>query len=162
MSNAPLAIRPARAGDETGLLALITELARFESLEHELLADEILLAQQLFCERPVAEALVAERDERIVGYAIFFTTFSTFLARSGIWLEDLFVTQSERGRGTGKALLAAVAGVAQERGAGRFEWSVLDWNRRAISFYQGLGATLLPDWRICRVTGTALSELAAK
>lgn len=162
MSEQNPTIRAARPGDETAIFALISELARFERLESQLEGDASALAAQLFGERPAAEALVAAYDERIVGYAIFFTTFSTFLARPGIWLEDLFVTDSERGRGTGKALLRAVADVAERRGAGRFEWSVLDWNRHAIEFYEALGATVMPDWRICRVAGAALRALAGK
>jgi GNAT superfamily N-acetyltransferase len=155
-------IRPARAGDETGIFALIEELAHFEKLEHQLTGNPSQLAVELFGERPHAEALVAERADRIVGYAIFFTTFSSFLARSGIWLEDLYVTESERGRGTGKALLESVATLAGDRGAGRFEWAVLDWNRRAIEFYEAVGAEVLPDWRVCRVEGDRLNHLASR
>jgi hypothetical protein len=160
MSTREPTIRPARPGDEDHIFLLITELARFESLEHQLEGGPRQLAEALFGHAPAAEALVAEHEGQIVGYAIFFTTFSTFLTRPGIWLEDLFVTESERGRGTGKALLGAVGALAKRRGAGRFEWSVLDWNQHAISFYQRLGATLMPDWRICRVSGKALSLLA--
>jgi GNAT superfamily N-acetyltransferase len=138
---------------------LIEELARFERLEHQLKGSPEELGAQLFGDPPGAEAIVAEHEGRIVGYAIFFSTFSSFLTRRGVWLEDLFVTERERGRGIGKALLGGVARVAERRGAGRFEWAVLDWNTRAIAFYRAVGATVLPDWRVCRVEAEELSRL---
>jgi len=153
-------VRLARPGDEQRLFELISELARFENLEHQLRGSATELARALFCPHPVAEALVAERHGQIVGYAIFSTTFSTFLTRPEIWLEDLFVTQAERGRGIGQSLLGAVAALAHERNAARFEWAVLDWNERAIDFYRARGVTVLPDWRICRASGEALKKLA--
>lgn len=153
-------VRGARAGDEQRLFELVSELARFEKLDDEVRGSAAELADALFGRRPSAEALVAERGGQIVGYALFFTTFSTFLTRSGIWLEDLFVTESERGQGIGQSLLCAVAALAHERQAGRFEWAVLDWNSRAIDFYRASGATVLPDWRICRASGEALKKLA--
>ena len=104
--------------------------------------------------------LLARVDGTVAGFALFFPTFSTFLARRGLWLEDLFVVPAMRGRGVGRALLAAVAGVARARGCGRFEWAVLDWNAPAIGFYEGLGATLMPEWRLARVTGPALAAMA--
>ena len=155
-------IRPARPGDEAHIFRLLAELARFEKLEHELIGTAEALALHLFGERPAAEALVAERSDTVVGYALFFTTYSTFLTRPGIWLEDLYVTEAERGTGVGKALLRAVAEVACGRGAGRLEWSVLDWNQRAIDFYVASGAKLMHDWRICRVTGDELVRLGAE
>ena len=155
----PWTIRPAQPGDEQGLFVLIGELARFEKLEHLVTGTPSDLAQHLFSTSPSAEALVALRAHRLVGYALFFPTFSTFLARPGLWLEDLFVTESERGQGLGKRLLLQVAAIARQRKAARLEWAVLDWNTRAIDFYEALGATVMPDWRVCRVTGTRLANL---
>ncbi|HVX93338.1 MAG TPA: GNAT family N-acetyltransferase [Polyangia bacterium] len=145
-------IRPAKPGDEHALFELISALARFEHLEHQLSGSPAELARDLFGPRPAAEALLAEEGGRAVGYALFFTTYSTFLTRPGLWLEDLFVLESHRRRGIGKALLEETRRVAAERGAGRLEWSVLDWNANAITFYERFGATVMPDWRICRVT----------
>jgi GNAT superfamily N-acetyltransferase len=150
--NAALSIRSARPGDEVVLFELIQELARFERLTHQVKGSASELARDLFGQRPAAEALIAERDGRALGYALFFTTYSTFLTRPGLYLEDLYVRESERGQGVGKALLERVIELARERGAGRLEWSVLDWNSNAIAFYEKMGATVLPDWRICRVT----------
>ena len=169
-----LRIRNAAPGDETGIFRLIGELAQFERLEHQLTGTEERLAEHLFDQPPRAECLVAEAvsepgqvgglkepassapasagaAKALVGYALFFTTYSTFLTQPGLWLEDVFVTEMLRGRGIGRALLSAVAEQARLRGAGRLEWSVLDWNDRAIRFYQSQGAQLLPDWRICRM-----------
>jgi GNAT superfamily N-acetyltransferase len=109
----------------------------------------------------VAEAFVAEVDDGIVGFALFFTNFSTFLAQPGLYLEDLYVLPSHRGRGIGEAMLNRLARLAVERGYGRFEWSVLDWNEHAIRFYQRMGATVMPDWRICRIAGPALEAFRA-
>lgn len=152
-------IRPARPGDEATLFELIRGLARFEALEHQLTGNPQALARDLFGERPAAEALLVELDHVAVGYALYFTSYSSFMARPGLYLEDLFVVEQHRGMGIGKALIGRVAQVAVRRGYARFEWSVLDWNARAIRFYQGLGAEVLPDWRICRVTGDALRRL---
>jgi GNAT superfamily N-acetyltransferase len=134
------------------LFELIQELAHFEHLASQVTGSANELARDLFGERRAAEALVAERDGRVLGFALFFTTYSTFLTRPGLYLEDLYVRESERGRGIGKALLERLIELARERGAGRLEWSVLDWNANAITFYEKMGATVLPDWRICRVT----------
>jgi GNAT superfamily N-acetyltransferase len=153
-------IRAAEAADVGVMLALMRELAEFEKLTHLFEANEESLHEALFGARPAAEALVAERDGRIVGYALFFHNFSTFLSRRGLYLEDLYVQPALRGSGLGTALLRRVAAIAVERRCGRFEWSVLDWNQPAIDFYTKLGATVLPDWRIVRVTGDALSQLA--
>jgi len=117
------------------------------------------LRPHLFGDKPVVEALVAEADARVVGFALFFTNFSTFLAQPGLYLEDLYVRSDQRGRGIGKALLSRVGRIAGERDCGRFEWSVLDWNESAIRFYEKMGATVMPDWRICRLTGDALQRL---
>jgi GNAT superfamily N-acetyltransferase len=119
------------------------------------------LAEHLFGARPVAEARVVEVGGEIVAFALFFTNYSTFLGQPGIWLEDLYVRPAQRGSGLGKALLEHLGRLAAERGCGRFEWSVLDWNERAIRFYEGLGATVLPDWRICRITGERLRAFEA-
>lgn len=158
----PFAIRPAQRPDCADLLTLIAGLAEYERLTHLVTATEDALAAALFGERPVAEALIARESGQsgaAVGFALFFPNFSTFLARPGLWLEDLFVVPTHRGRGIGRALLAEVGALARARGCGRLEWAVLDWNRSAIAFYEGMGATVMPDWRICRVTGAALSDL---
>lgn len=144
-------IRAARRGDQQALFELIRELAVFERLEQGVTGSAAELAEHLFGERPVAEAIVAERDGGALGFALFFTSYSTFLTRPGLYLEDLFVRESERGQGIGRALLAEVRRIAEARGAGRLEWSVLDWNENAIRFYEQVGATVLPDWRICRI-----------
>lgn len=154
-------IRPAQAGDVPDILRLIRALADYERLGHEVVATEDALRATLFGPRPAAEVLLAEEDGRPVGLALFFQNYSTFLARPGIYLEDLFVEPDFRGRGLGKALLQAVARVAVDRGCGRFEWSVLDWNQPAIDFYRALGARPLNDWTTFRVTGEALAKLGA-
>lgn len=145
-------LRTAVSGDEHALFDLIRALARFERLEDTVSGSAEELARHLFGERPVAEAILAEEDGAAVGFALFFTTYSTFLTRPGVYLEDLFVLESHRRRGVGAALLTEVKRRAEARGAGRLEWSVLDWNTGAIEFYERFGATVLPQWRICRVT----------
>jgi GNAT superfamily N-acetyltransferase len=154
-------IRPARPGDEARLFELIRELSVFEHLEHVVTGNAEALARDLFGPAPRAEALLAEVSGTPVGFALFFGSYSTFLTRAGIYLEDLFVRETHRGHGIGRLLLEAVARLAEERRAGRLEWSVLDWNERAIGFYEHAGATLLPDWRTCRVTGENLRRLAS-
>ena len=159
-------IRPARSADVPAIYGMMTELAVFEKLEHLIVATEAMFQDALFGPHPACECLVgveqdADGNERPVTFALFFHNFSTFLGRKGLYLEDLYVKQDHRGKGYGRAMLVQLARVANERGCGRFEWSVLDWNENAIGFYQGLGAELLPDWRICRVTGDALEQLAA-
>ena len=163
MSQAPVAtpdpslrLRPAEPRDVDAIVELIRGLAEFEKLTHLLQVTPEKLRPHLFGPRPVAEALVAEVDGAVVAFALFFTNFSTFLAQPGLYLEDLFVLPSHRGRGIGEALLNRLAQLAVERGYGRFEWSVLDWNEHAIRFYQRMGATVMPDWRICRIAGPAL------
>jgi len=143
-------IRPARPGDEQALFTLIGELAKYERLEHVVRGSASELAEHLFGARPAAEALIAEIDGRAVGFALFFSTYSTFLTRPGLYLEDLFVLESQRRSGIGRALIESVENIAKARGAGRLEWSVLDWNADAIAFYEKLGARVLPDWRLCR------------
>ena len=152
-------IRFATRDDLATIVALIRELAVYEHLEHLATATPAKLEPQLFGPKPACECLVAELDGEPVGFALFFHNFSTFLCQKGLYLEDLFVRPSARGTGLGKLLLQRLAQIAVERDCGRFEWSVLDWNVDAQAFYQRMGATMLPDWRICRVTGAALAEL---
>ncbi|MCP3717034.1 MULTISPECIES: GNAT family N-acetyltransferase [Paraburkholderia] len=154
-------IRAATAADVGAMHALMYELAEFEKLTHLFTGTADGLADALFGTRPAAEALVAEDAGRIVGYALFFHNYSTFLSRRGLYLEDLYVQPSQRGTGLGTAMLRALAAIAVERGCARFEWTVLDWNTPAIGFYEKLGATVLPDWRVVRMTGDALEKLAA-
>jgi len=160
MSKPTHTLRPATPADMPTIVGLIRELADFEELTHLVEVTPESLAPHLFGERPVAEAMVAEVEGRVVAFALFFTNFSTFLGRPGLYLEDLYVQPAHRGTGLGKALLQHLALLAVARGCGRLEWSVLDWNQRAIDFYQKMGATVMPDWRICRVTGDALTALA--
>jgi len=155
-------IRPARPGDEQALFGLIRALAEYENLSHAVTGSAERLAQDLFGARPAAEAWLVEAEARPVAFALFFGNYSTFLSQPGLYLEDIFVLPEYRGRGIGKALLSRVAQLALERGCGRFEWSVLDWNASAIGFYRSLGASVLPDWRICRVTGAELEALAER
>ncbi|HEX2542754.1 MAG TPA: GNAT family N-acetyltransferase [Caldimonas sp.] len=158
---ADLVIRAAEPGDVEAIVRLIQGLAEFEKLTHLLKVTPQSLAPHLFGARPAAEAIVAERSGVVVAFALFFTNFSTFLAQPGLYLEDLFVEPAERGRGIGQALLEHLGRLAVARGYGRFEWSVLDWNVDAIRFYERMGATVMPDWRICRVTGAALEKFGA-
>ena len=153
-------IRPAQPSDIPAIYGMIVELAVFEKLEHLVVATEAKLHDGLFGAHPACEAIVGERDGEVLTFALFFHNFSTFLTRKGLYLEDLYVRQSERGMGYGKQMLSALARLAVERDCGRFEWSVLDWNENAINFYKGVGADVMPDWRICRVAGDALAALA--
>ncbi len=155
-------IRPAAPSDCAELLRLIRELAIYEKLEHQAVGTEPQLREQLFGARPAAEALVAERGGRAVAFALYFTTFSTFLCKPGIYLEDLFVEPAHRGAGIGKALLKRLAVMVVERDGGRFEWRVLDWNEPSIRFYEALGATIMREWLLARVTGPELARLAAR
>jgi len=154
-----MTIRPAERADVPVIAGLIRGLARFEKLEAEVTMTEDRLAANLFGPHHYAETLIAEQDGAAVGFALFFHNFSTFLAQPGIYLEDLFVIPEQRGRGVGRALLKELARLAVERGCGRLEWSVLDWNREAIAFYERLGAQPNSEWTIYRVTGEALSSL---
>jgi GNAT superfamily N-acetyltransferase len=153
-------IRPATPSDLPALLALIRELAAYEKLSPACVATEELLRQHLFGPQPAAETLVAESAGTIVAYALFFKTFSTFLARPSIFLEDIYVQPAHRRQGIGKALLRHIAALAIARGYGRVEWSVLDWNTPSIHFYKSLGAVPLGDWTMFRLTGTALRTFA--
>jgi GNAT superfamily N-acetyltransferase len=154
------AIRPATPADVTHIQSMIIELAVFEKLEHLVVATEEKLHEGLFGTHPACEAIVGEVDGDVVTFALFFHNFSTFLTKRGLYLEDLYVRQSQRGKGIGSRMLKHLARLAVERGCGRFEWSVLDWNTPAINFYESMGAEILPDWRICRVTGAPLEALA--
>jgi GNAT superfamily N-acetyltransferase len=154
-------LRPAVEADVPAIVGLIRELAVYERLEHLMQATPERLHPHLFGPRPAAEAVVAQANGgEVVAFALFFTNFSTFLAKPGLYLEDLYVQPGWRGRGIGKALLEHLGALAVQRGYGRFEWSVLDWNETAIGFYRRMGASLLADWRICRVTGDALATFA--
>jgi GNAT superfamily N-acetyltransferase len=153
-------VRAADVQDVPRLLELFGALADYEHLRDELQATEPQLRDALFGERPAAEALIAERSGVAVGYALFFPTFSTFLARSGIWLEDLFVLPEQRGAGVGRALLAAVAARVGE--GARLEWAALDWNELALGFYRGIGARTMDEWTSLRLDGEALARLAAE
>jgi GNAT superfamily N-acetyltransferase len=153
-------IEPAREQDVPVILSLITGLADYEKLSHQVVATEDTLRHWLFGPRPAAEVLIAWDGDDAVGFALFFQNFSTFLGRPGLYLEDLFVIPAHRARGIGRRLLTTLAALAVERGCGRFEWSVLDWNEPAIAFYRRMGAEVLPDWRICRLTGEALTRAA--
>ena len=152
-------VRFATRADLPVIVSLIRALAVYEKLEHLATATPERLEPELFGDGSVIECLVGEQDGEPVGFALFFHNFSTFLCRKGLYLEDLFVRPSARGTGMGKLLLQRLAQIAVERGCGRFEWSVLDWNVDAQAFYAKMGATMLPDWRICRVTGDALQTL---
>ncbi len=157
-----LEIRPGTEEDVALILSLIRELAEYEHLSHEVVANEAMLRDSLFGERRAAEVLLGHLDDEPAGFALFFHNFSTFLGRPGIYLEDLYVRPEFRGAGVGRAMLVRLARLARERGCGRLEWSVLDWNEPAISFYKRLGASPVSGWSVYRVTGEALEELAAE
>jgi GNAT superfamily N-acetyltransferase len=156
-------IRPAAPDDVPGILALMRELAEYEKLTDIFAATEDSLRASLFGRTPAAECLVAQRTDGqetgLLAYAVWFHNYSTFLCRRGLYLEDVYVRADQRGMGIGKALLQQLAAIAVERGCGRFEWTVLDWNQPAIDFYESLGAEILPEWRIVRVTGPALDKM---
>lgn len=159
MTEAAFTLRAAEPRDTASIVGLIRELAEFEQLTHLLQVTPDKLAPHLFGSKPVAECWVAELPGGdVVAFALTFTNFSTFLAQPGLYLEDLYVQPAHRNAGIGKALLQHLGRTAVERGCGRFEWSVLDWNENAIRFYEKMGATVMPDWRICRVTGEALAK----
>jgi GNAT superfamily N-acetyltransferase len=157
---APAVVRSAESHDVPALLSMFRELAEYEHLEHALRATEQRLHDALFGERPAAWALIAELDSQTVGYAVFFTTFSTFLAAPGVWLEDLYVRPAHRGSGAGRALLATVAAQVGELGGERLEWSALDWNEPALGFYRHIGAQTMGDWITHRLVGEDLARLA--
>ena len=153
-------IRRATPGDVPIILTFIRELATYEKLAHEVVATDDDMHVALFGERPVIEAVIATKDDEPVGYALFFPTYSTFLGKPGLYLEDLYVRPSARGLGIGRKLLEHLARITVQRGWGRFEWSVLDWNEPSITFYKKMGATPMDEWTIFRVTGEALATLA--
>lgn len=159
-AKADFSVRAAELRDVAPMVQMIRELAAFEQLEHLVQVTPEKLRPHLFGEKPVAEAMVAEVDGKAIAFALYFTNFSTFLAQPGLYLEDLYVQPAHRAKGVGEALLTRLAALAAERGCGRFEWSVLDWNANAIRFYERMGATVMPDWRICRISGAALQAFA--
>jgi len=152
-------IRAAVPGDEVLLLELIRELAEYERLADEVEATPAVLAESLFGAHAAAEAVIAEWDGRVAGFALFFSNFSTFVGRPGLYLEDLYVREAFRGRGIGKGLLLNLAGIARERNYGRMEWSVLDWNQPAIDFYRSLGAKPMDEWTVFRLDESALQRV---
>ena len=152
-------IRPATAADVPVIVRLIRALAEYERLSDQVVLEEGRLREHLFGPRPAAEVLLAEDEGRVVGFALFFPNFSTFLGRPGLYLEDLFVLPEFRGRGHGKALFQALARLAVERDCGRLEWAVLDWNEPAVGFYRSLGAVPMDEWTVYRLTGPALEKL---
>jgi GNAT superfamily N-acetyltransferase len=157
-----LRLRFAQESDLELILELIRGLAEFEKLAHEMVADAETLRRSLFAERRVAEVVIAEYEEAPAGFALFFHNFSTFLGKPGIYLEDLFIKPELRGKGIGRAMLAFLARLAVERGCGRLEWAVLDWNRRAINFYRSLGARAMDEWIVYRLTGRELENLSCR
>ena len=158
--TAGFALRPATPADVPAILECIRRLAEYERLAHECVATEAQLRETLFGAAPSAEVVLAFAGEEPAGFALWFQSYSTFLAKPGLYLEDLFVYPQHRGRGLGRQLLRHLARVAVERDYGRVEWSVLDWNVDAIGFYRSIGAELLDDWRRCRLTGDAIPALA--
>jgi GNAT superfamily N-acetyltransferase len=157
---ASIRIRPAAQADVPLILRFIRELADYERLLHEVVATEDRLRETLFGARPAAEVVIAEDADEALGFALFFHNYSTFLAQPGIYLEDLYVRPEARGRGAGRALLGHLARLARERGCGRLEWWVLDWNESAIRFYRSLGARPMDEWTVFRLTGADLDRLA--
>lgn len=162
METPSISLRPATRADIPQILDFIRGLAEYEKLAHEAVATPALLERHLFGDRPAAEVVIAEADGVPAGFALFFHSFSTFLGQPGLYLEDLFVLPSHRSLGLGKRLMVHLARLAVERGCGRFEWSVLDWNTPAIDFYRRLGALGLDAWTVQRVSGEALQALAAQ
>lgn len=156
----PCSIRPATTTDVPLILDFIRGLAVYEKLAHEVVATETTLRETLFGATPAAQVVIAEVDGQSAGFALYFFNYSTFLAKPGLYLEDLFVKPEFRGAGTGKALLLHLAKIANARGCGRMEWSVLDWNEPAIKFYEALGVRRMQEWQICRLTGPALARYA--
>ncbi len=155
-----ICVRPASPADVPLILTFIHELAAYEKLANEVVAQEADFQEALFGARPTVEAIIADLDGEPVGYALFFPNFSTFLGKPGLYLEDLYVRPSARGLGIGRELLTRLARLAVERGWGRFEWSVLDWNEPSIAFYKRMGAQAMDEWTTFRLTGEALKKLA--
>jgi GNAT superfamily N-acetyltransferase len=162
LSSSNFQIRRATERDVPVILSFIRQLAEYERLSHEAVMTEEILRESLFGSRPAAEVLLGYSGDRPVAFAVFFHNFSTFLGRSGLYLEDLFVIPEMRGKGFGRALLVELAKIARERECGRFEWAVLDWNEPAIEFYKAIGAVPMDEWTIFRVTGEALNRLAGE
>jgi GNAT superfamily N-acetyltransferase len=160
MAASDFTLRPAGPADCAEILRLIAELADYEKLSDMAVGTEARLRESLFGARPAAEAILAEHGGRAVGFALYFMTFSTFLCQPGLYLEDLFVEPAHRGHGIGKALLKRLASIAVERGCGRFEWRVLDWNEPSIRFYESLGAKLMPEWELVRMNAGDFARLA--
>jgi len=160
-NNPSFEIRPATEADLTAILAFIRKLADYERLSQEVVATEELLRETLFGNRRTAEVAIGYLETKPIGFVLFFHNYSTFLGRPGLYIEDLFVDEVYRRRGYGRRLLLHVAGLAKERGCGRLEWSVLDWNEPAINFYKKLGAVPMSDWTVFRVTGKSLDELSS-
>ncbi|MGK7942532.1 MAG: N-acetyltransferase family protein [Crocosphaera sp.] len=159
MSNQePLIIRSAKVADVGDIFKLIEALAEYEKLSHQVTGSPESLEKHLFGKNPYAEAIIAEWGQKKVGFALFFSNYSTFLTRPGLYIEDIFVLPNYRRRGIGKAMFTYIANLAVKRDAGRLEWSVLDWNTPAIEFYQRMGADILPDWRICRISRDKLDQ----
>jgi GNAT superfamily N-acetyltransferase len=156
----PMEIRFAKPEDTPTILRFVRELAAFEKLEHEMVGTEALLHEDLFGAKPMCEVILAFDGETPVGFALFFHNYSTFLTRKGLYLEDLYVTPSARGTGLGKQLLQFLAKIAVERGCGRMEWWVLDWNQRAIEFYKSLGAQPMDEWTVFRLDQQEFTDLA--
>lgn len=160
MNDAPLTLRTGTIDDVPAILGLIRELAEYERAPHDVVATEAGLREVLFGEHPAAEVVLAHAGGALVGFAIFFHNFSTWLGKRGLYLEDLFVRPSERGKGYGRALLAHLAKIAAERNCGRMEWAVLDWNQPAIEFYKKLGAKPMEEWTVFRLTNDGIADLA--
>lgn len=160
MSADTLSIRRAAREDVPLVLSFVKDLAEYEKLSHVVVATPEAIAEELFGPKSVAEALLGFSGAEPVAFAVYFHNFSTFLGRKGLYLEDLYVRPSHRRRGIGRAMLLQVARIAAERKCGRLEWSVLDWNEPAIFFYETLGATIMHEWKLVRVTGAALEKLA--
>ena len=159
---ASIRIVPAQVTDVPAIFGMIKALAEYEQLTHEVTATEDDLRQSLFGPRPAGEVVLAYAGDEPIGFALFFHNFSTFLGQHGLYLEDLFVVPEWRGKGIGKQLFAHVASIAESRKCGRMEWAVLDWNESAIAFYRRMGAHVLDEWRICRLTGSELRAVATR
>lgn len=161
VSKPNFSIRPVTPSDVATVHGLVGQLAVYEKLEHMVTGTPAMLHESLFGARPVCECVIAEEDGAPVGFALYFISYSTFLAKGGLYLEDLFVVPSVRGRGYGKALIVHLASIAQQRGYGRFEWRVLDWNTPSIDFYKSLGASVMPEWYLVRMTAPEIAALIA-
>jgi GNAT superfamily N-acetyltransferase len=160
--NTTFAITPATEADVPVVLNLIKQLAEYEKLTHMVSGTEAMLRENLFGKNRSCECVIAGENGKPIGFALYFTTFSTFLCKPGLYLEDLFVIPETRGKGYGKALLRHLAQLARERGCGRFEWRVLDWNTPSIDFYKSLGAAIMPEWHLVRMTEAEIEALARR